>query len=54
MPPIHYPTVGAVVLAFLIAAVIVRVARAVVHRLLGGLDMVSPENHEACTRAPGS
>ena len=47
MPPIHYPTVGAVVLAFLIAAVMVRVARAVVHRLLGGLDMVSAENREA-------
>jgi small conductance mechanosensitive channel len=47
MPPIHYPTVGAVVLAFLIAAVMVRVARAVVHRLLGRLDMVSPENREA-------
>jgi small conductance mechanosensitive channel len=47
MPPIHYPTVGAVVLAFLIAAIMVRVARAVVHRLLGGLDMVSAENREA-------
>jgi len=47
MPPIHYPTVGAVVLAFLIAAVTVRVARAVVYRLLGRLDMVSRENHEA-------
>ena len=47
MPPIHYPTVGAVVLAFLIAAIIVRVARAMVHRLLGGLDIVSSENRDA-------
>ena len=42
-----YTTVAAVVLAFLLAAVVVRIAHAVVHRLLGGLDIVSPENRAA-------
>ena len=47
MPPVRYTTVGAVVLAFLIAAVAVRVAHAFVHRALNGLDIVGAENRTA-------
>src|SRR6266550_236769 len=47
MPPVRYTTVGAVVLAFLIAAVAVRVAHAIVHRALNALDIVGSENRTA-------
>jgi small conductance mechanosensitive channel len=47
MPPVRYTTVGAVVLAFLIAAVAVRVAHAIVHRALDALDIVGSENRTA-------
>jgi small conductance mechanosensitive channel len=47
MPPIHYPTVGAVVLAFLLAAIVVRAIRAMIHRLLSGLDIVGSKQHAA-------
>jgi len=47
MPPVRYTTVAAVVAAFLIAAVAVRVAHAIVHRALSGLDIVGPENRTA-------
>jgi small conductance mechanosensitive channel len=43
----RYTTIGAIVLAFIIAAVVVRVAHAVVHRLLDRLDIVSAENRAA-------
>jgi moderate conductance mechanosensitive channel len=47
MPAVHYPTVGAVLLAFVLAALLVRVARAAIRRLLGALDIVGVENREA-------
>ncbi len=43
----HYTTIGAVALAFLLAALAVRIARALLLRLLGTLDMVSTENRAA-------
>ncbi len=47
MPAIRYATVGAVVLAFVLAAVVARVAQLVIHRLLAALDIVGAENREA-------
>ena len=47
MPDIRYTTAGAVVLAFVVAAIVVRIAQAVVHRILNALDIVSAENREA-------
>ena len=44
---VHYTTIGAVALAFLLAALAVRVARALVLRLLATLDIVSTENRAA-------
>jgi small-conductance mechanosensitive channel len=47
MPPLRYTTIGAVVLAFVVAAVVVRVAHAVIHRVLDALDIVGAENRAA-------
>ena len=47
MPYARYTTVAAVVLAFVLAAVVVRIARAVVRRLVGGLDIAGSENRAA-------
>jgi moderate conductance mechanosensitive channel len=47
MPPVRYTTVVAVVLAFLVAAAVVRVAHAIVHRALKSLDIVGSENRTA-------
>jgi moderate conductance mechanosensitive channel len=47
MLPVRYTTVGAVVLAFVIAAVAVRLAHAFVHRALNTLDIVGSENRSA-------
>ena len=47
MPYARYTTVGAVVLAFILAAVLVRMARAAVGRLLVALDIASSENRAA-------
>jgi small-conductance mechanosensitive channel len=44
MPPFRYTTAGAVLLAFVLAAVVARVAHAVIHRLLDALDIVGAEN----------
>ncbi|MBI3493794.1 MAG: mechanosensitive ion channel family protein [Acidobacteria bacterium] len=44
MPSIHYPTVGAVVLAFAAAAILARLANVVIHRALSALDFISAEN----------
>jgi small conductance mechanosensitive channel len=44
MQPTYYTTIGAVVLAFVLAAVIVRVAHAIIRRLLNALDIVGAEN----------
>jgi small conductance mechanosensitive channel len=46
MPDIRYTTVGAVVLAFILAAAVARVARSVIHRLLTALDIAGSENRE--------
>src|SRR5437867_1236864 len=43
----HYLTIAAVVLAFLLAAIAVRIAHAVVRRLLDALDIVDPKNRVA-------
>jgi small conductance mechanosensitive channel len=40
-------TIGAVVLAFVIAAVVVQIARSIVHRLLGRLEIVNADNRAA-------
>jgi small-conductance mechanosensitive channel len=48
----HYTTIGAAALAFLVAALVVRLVRAVVRRLLGRLELASPENVDA-VRARG-
>jgi small-conductance mechanosensitive channel len=47
MPAIRYTTVVAVVLAFVVAAVAVRIAHAFVHRVLDALDIVGAENRAA-------
>ena len=47
MTDLNYMTLGAVVLAFLLAAVTVRAARSLVHRLLDALDIVGPANRTA-------
>ncbi len=44
---LRYTTIAAVVLAFVIAAVVVRVAHAIVHRLLSALDIVDSANRSA-------
>jgi moderate conductance mechanosensitive channel len=44
---LRYPTVGAVLVAFIVAAILIRIAHAIVHRFLAALDIVSPENREA-------
>jgi small conductance mechanosensitive channel len=52
MPPIRYATVGLVVLAFVSAAVAVRVAHTLIHRALDALEIVGAQNRAAVnTRA---
>jgi moderate conductance mechanosensitive channel len=45
--PVRYVTIGAVLLAFVVAAVVVRIARALILRVLGGLDIVGADNRTA-------
>jgi moderate conductance mechanosensitive channel len=47
MVDMRYTTVGAVALAFIVAAVVARAAHAVIHRILNALDIVGPENRKA-------
>ena len=47
MIDISYATVGAVVLAFVLAAVVARASHAVIHRILKALDIVGAENRAA-------
>jgi small-conductance mechanosensitive channel len=47
MPDNRYTTVGAVVLAFVVAAIVVRVAHAFIHRALDALDIVGASNRAA-------
>src|SRR5215471_1910432 len=42
-----YGTLAAVALAFIAAAVVVRIAHAIIHRVLGALDIVGAENRAA-------
>ena len=44
MPPFSYAPLAAVVLAFIAAAVVVRIAHAIIHRLLDALDIVGSDN----------
>ena len=44
---ISYTAIGAVLLAFVAAAIAVRVAHAIVHRVLGALEIVGQENRDA-------
>src|SRR2546427_203934 len=44
MPPSRYAPIAAVVLAFIAAALVVRIAHAIIGRLLNALDIVSSEN----------
>ena len=44
MPPFRLAPIATVALAFLAAAVVVRVARAIIHRFLNALDIVGSEN----------
>ncbi len=47
IPSIRYTTVAAVVFAFVMAAVVVRIAHAIVHRLLDALDIIDADNRAA-------
>ena len=47
MRSVHYATAGIILLAFALAAVLVRLADIVIHRLLGRLDIVGTENQAA-------
>jgi moderate conductance mechanosensitive channel len=47
IPPVRYTTIAAIVVAFVLAAVAVRILRAFVHRLLGRLEMVGADNQAA-------
>jgi small conductance mechanosensitive channel len=44
---IDYAAIAAIVLAFIVAAVLLRIARVMVNRLLGGLEVVGQESREA-------
>ena len=46
MTDVRYTTVGAVILAFIIAAVVGRIASVLIHRVLGALD-ITPEQRSA-------
>ena len=41
--PIRYTTIGVIVLAFVVAAVIVRLAHALIHRVLDALEIVGQD-----------
>src|SRR6185436_16026084 len=45
--PIRYLTIGIVLLAFALATILARLARAIVQRWLGGLEIVGAENRDA-------
>src|SRR5881397_1828414 len=47
MPSFRYPTLAAVVVAFIAAGLVVRIAHAVVHRLLDALEIVGADNRAA-------
>jgi moderate conductance mechanosensitive channel len=47
MPNVRFTSIAAIVLAFAVAALVVRVAHAVIHRALDALDIVGAENRAA-------
>jgi moderate conductance mechanosensitive channel len=47
IPAFRYATVAAILVAFVIAAVAVRILSAIIHRLLGRLDIVDADNRAA-------
>jgi small conductance mechanosensitive channel len=47
MPSLAHPTLAAVVAAFIVAALVVRIAHAIVHRVLDALEIVGTENRAA-------
>jgi moderate conductance mechanosensitive channel len=47
MPSLRYSTLAVVVVAFIVAALVVRLAHAIVHRVLDALDIVGTENRAA-------
>jgi moderate conductance mechanosensitive channel len=47
MSSIRYTTIAAVLIAFAIAAIVVRIAQVLVHRLLGALDIAEPGDRAA-------
>ena len=47
MPDVRYTTIGAIVVLFVLAAVVVRLVHAIVRRVLDALDIVSSENRAA-------
>ena len=47
IPPIHYATIAAIAVAFVIAALVVRIGRAILHRLITGLEIVGTDNQKA-------
>jgi small-conductance mechanosensitive channel len=47
MASVTYTTIGAVLLIFVLAALVAGVARAIIDRLLGGLEIVSADNRTA-------
>src|SRR5262249_17987261 len=46
-PSIRYTTVAAIVFAFVVAAIVVRIAHTLLQRLVGALDIVDAENRTA-------
>src|SRR5262245_5603477 len=46
MPPVRFTALVAIVLVFVAAAVVVRIAHAIIHRLLRDLEIVGAENRE--------
>jgi small-conductance mechanosensitive channel len=46
MSPLRFEAAFAIVLVFVVAAIVVRIAHAIIHRMLGGLDIVGVENLE--------
>ena len=47
MPSLRYPTLVAVIAAFVVAGLVVRIVHAIIHRLLDALEIVGTENRAA-------
>src|SRR5215831_21125857 len=53
MTALHYTTIAAVVIAFLLAAAVLRLVHAIVHRALDALEIVGAENRAAVQMRAG-